>query len=361
MLKITIIAGARPNFMKIAPIVRTIESVRKQGKQVAYRLIYTGTETDASIEASLFSDLQMKTPDKYLNAEGNTSIELAASIMVAFERELLQNPAHIVLVVDDFTATMSCAIVAKKHNVKVAHLVAGTRSFDLDMPKEVNRMVTDGLSDYHFIAGMTANRNLNQTGTLADNVYFVGNILIDTIRFNRNQLIKPIWFSSLNIKEHNYLLLTINRHALIRDKKNLKKLIETIIYKSKGLPVIAPLHTYVRDVLTELQLSAPNLHVLPPQSYLHFGYLVNNAKGIITDSGNVAEEATFLQIPCITLNSYAEHPETWQVGTNVLVGESPEKLSNELDTLMNGHWKDSRLPERWDGRTAERIVQILLD
>ena len=301
----------------------------------------------------------MKAPDVYLGVESSNPTSLTAGIMVAFEQELTENPAHVVLVVDDLTATMSCAIVAKKQGIKVAHLVAGTRSFDMKMPKEVNRMITDGLSDYLFTAGMVANRNLNQTGTESENVYYVGNILIDTIRYNRNRLLKPIWFSVLGLQEGNYLLLTLNRRVLLNNKENLRQLLKTIIEKSAGMPIVAPLHTYVRSAIKELGIEAPNLHIMPPQNYLFFGYLINKAKGIITDSGNVAEEATFLGIPCITLNTYAEHPETWRMGTNELVGEDPALLAKTMDTLMHGEWKRGELPERWDGRTAERIVQIL--
>lgn len=359
-MKVTIVAGARPNFMKIAPIARAIETVRKEGQPISFRLIYTGTEQDASLDPSLFADLQIKTPDAYLGVDETDPIQLAARIMVAFDQELKKHPASVVLVVDDLTATMSCAIVAQKRNIKVAHLVAGTRSFDLHTPKEVNRVITDGLSDYLFTAGMAANRNLNQTGTEAEHIYHVGNILIDTIRFNRGRLIQPVWFSVLGLRNAAYLLLTINRKVILQDEKNLKELLKVIINNAQGLPIVAPLHAYVRDTIKRIGITAPNLHILPSQSYLSFGYLMNNAKGIITDSGNVAEEATFLGIPCITLNSYAEHPETHRFGTNELVGESPEALNDALQILMAGKWKTGSLPERWDGRTAERIVQILL-
>ena len=243
-MKITIVAGARPNFMKIAPITRAIEAARALGKSISYRLVYTGRKDDTSLDASLFSALDMKAPDVYLGVESSNPTSLTAGIMVAFEQELTENPAHVVLVVDDLTATMSCAIVAKKQGIKVAHLVAGTRSFDMKMPKEVNRMITDGLSDYLFTAGMVANRNLNQTGTESENVYYVGNILIDTIRYNRNRLLKPIWFSVLGLKEGNYLLLTLNRRVLLNDKENLRQLLNTIIEKSAGTPIVAPL-TYL--------------------------------------------------------------------------------------------------------------------
>lgn len=360
-MKITIVAGARPNFMKIAPITRAIDIAKAQGKRISYRLVYTGTPDDTSLDASLFADLHLKTPDAYLGVRANSPTALTAGIMVAFEQELTENPANIVLVVDDLTATMSCAIVAKKQNTKVAHLVAGIRSFDMNMPKEVNRMITDGLSDYLFTAGRIANRNLSQTGTENKNVHYVGNILIDTIRYNRNRLIKPAWFAIPGLKEKEYILFTLNRRVLLNDKENLRKLLETLIAKSAGTPIVAPVHTYVRDAIKALGITAPNLHIMPPQSYLSFGYLMSNAKAIVTDSGNVAEEATFLGIPCMTLNTYAEHPETWRMGTNELIGEDPAALAIAMEKLMQGEWKQGELPERWDGRTAERIVQILLE
>lgn len=360
-MKISIVAGARPNFMKIAPITRAIDKAGKEGKNISYRLIYTGTKEDPSLEPSLFSDLDMKKPDVYLGVENDNLSILAGGIMFAFEKELETNPANLVLVVDDLTSTMSCAIVAKKRNLQVAHVVAGTRSFNMNMPKEVNRMITDGLSDYLFIAGMVANRNLNLTGAENEHVYFVGNILMDTLRYNRNRLLKPASFDILGLEEKKYLLLTVNRHAILKDDLNFKCLLETIIEESQGLPIIAPLHSYVKEKITSLNINAPNLHIFPTQSYLSFGYLINHAKAIITDSGNVAEEATFLGIPCITLNTYAEHPETISIGTNELVGESPEKVKTALNKLMKGEWKEGSIPERWDGRAAERIVQILLN
>jgi UDP-N-acetylglucosamine 2-epimerase (non-hydrolysing) len=346
--------------MKIAPIARAVEAACEMGKAISYRLIYTGKREDTTLDASLFADLDMKAPDAYLGVEQANPTALAAGIMVAFERELTENPAHVVLVVDDLTATMSCAIVAKKQGVKVAHLVAGTRSFDMKMPKEINRMITDGLSDYLFTAGMVANRNLNQTGTENEHIYYVGNILIDSIRYNRNRLIRPVWFDLYGLEERKYLLLTLNRRVLLADRDNLQRLLEALLREADGTPIVAPLHNYAADAVKALGLNAPNLRIMPPQSYLAFGYLTGHARGIVTDSGNVAEEATFLNIPCVTLNTYAEHPETWRDGTNTLVGEDPEALANALRKLMAGEWKQGKLPERWDGRTAERIVQILL-
>ncbi|WP_300811983.1 UDP-N-acetyl glucosamine 2-epimerase [uncultured Bacteroides sp.] len=359
-MKITIVAGARPNFMKIAPLCRAIDAAKERGKNLSYRVVYTGLQNDNSLEASLFSDLAMRKPDAYLGVSGHNHSEVAAAIMLAFEKELDAHPAQIILVVDDLTATMSCSIVAKKRGLKVAHVIAGTRSFDMNMPREVNRTIVDAISDYLFTAGMVANRNLNQEGMIPDYIHYVGNILIDTIRFNRHRFLQPVWFSTMGLKKGNYLLLTLNRHDLLEKKAVLHSLVQTVLEKANGMPVVAPLHPYVEKAIKALEFEAPNLHILPPQSYLHFGFLINQAKGIVTDSGNIAEEATFLDVPCITLNTYAEHPETWRIGTNELVGENLFALSASLDKLLHGEWKHATLPDRWDGRTAERIVQTLI-
>lgn len=360
-MRVTIVSGARPNFMKIAPICRAIDAAKETGKKISYRIIYTGSKDDATLDASLFSDLAMKSPDGYLDVSGRAHSQVAASIMLAFEKELNEHPAQVVLVVDDMTATMSCAIVAKKRGLKVAHVIAGTRSFDMNMPREVNRTIVDAISDYLFTAGMVANRNLNQEGMIPEYIHYVGNILIDTIRYNRHRLVQPLWFTSLGLRKGNYLLLTLNRHDLLEKKTVLHSLMQTLLEKANGMPIVSPLHPYVEKTLKSLELKAPNLHILPPQSYLHFGFLINQAKGIVTDSGNIAEEATFLDVPCITLNTYAEHPETWRIGTNELVGENSFALSAALDKLLQGEWKHATLPERWDGRTAERIVQTLIN
>lgn len=360
-MKVTIVAGARPNFMKIAPICRAIEGARRRGKDINYRLVYTGVKDDPALDASLFSDLGISKPDSYLGVPAGSQSEVAAAIMLAFEKELDQHPAQVVLVVDDLASTMSCSIVAKKRGLKVAHVIAGTRSFDMNMPREVNRTIVDAISDYLFTAGMVANRNLNQEGMIPEYIHYVGNILIDTIRYNHSRFLRPMWFGSMGLADRNYLLLTLNRHELTGNLPLLKQIVQTVVDAAKGSAVIAPLHTYVQDAIMQTGVSAPNLHIMPTQSYLHFGYLMEHARGIVTDSGNIAEEATFLDVPCISLNTYAEHPETWRIGTNVLVGDNPKALSEALTKLMAGEWKHATLPEYWDGRTAERIVQVLLE
>ena len=263
-MKITIVSGARPNFMKIAPLCRAIDAAREAGKNISYRIVYTGAQDDTTLDASLFSDLAMRKPDAYLGIGGRDHSQVAAAIMLAFEQELNEHPARVVLVVDDMTATMSCAIVAKKRGLKVAHVIAGTRSFDMNMPREVNRTIVDAISDYLFTAGMVANRNLNQEGMIPEYIHYVGNILIDTIRYNRHRLVQPLWFSSLGLRKGGYLLLTLNRHDLLEKKAVLGSLMQTLAGKAGDMPIVAPVHPYVERAIKSLGLDMPRLHILPP-------------------------------------------------------------------------------------------------
>lgn len=358
-MKITIVAGARPNFMKIAPLMRAIHTAKEAGKSISARLIYTGLKDDSSLEPSLFADLGMPYPDSYLNVDSNKFFERFSHILVAFAQELESNPTQIVLVVDDLTPTMACAIVAKKMGVKVAHLVAGTRSFDMDMPKELNRFISDGLSDYLFTAGMEASKNLSQTGVTNNKIHFVGNTLIDTLRYNRLKLQKPRLFSILGMEQREYILLTLNKRELINNNEALQNIIQSLLANSDKM-IVAPLHSYASKKLTTLGIASDRLKIISPQSYLSFSYMINHAQAIVTDSGNVAEEATFLGIPCMTLSDYAEHPETVTLGTNLLVGENGEQLDEALQKLQRREWKEATIPERWDGHAAERIIQTLL-
>jgi len=361
MLNICIVAGARPNFMKVAPIVRAILKAKSEGKSINYRLIYTGAKEDKTIESSLFDDLQIPEPDAYLGVDNVNLNELTGNVMFAFEHELDDHPTDVVIVVDDLASTMAAAIVTKKKGKTLAHLVAGTRSFDIKMPKEINRMVIDGLSDLLFTAGVGSNRNVGREGAELSHVYMVGNILMDTLRFNHNRLTKPLIFNDLKLEEKKYIVFTINRHALLSNKDNLKNTLVTIAKNAAGIPIVIPARKFAYDIISEIMPDCNNIHLIEPQTYLVFGYLTAHAMGIITDSGNVAEEATFNSVPCITLNSYTEHIETVNDGTNVLVGEDEKKLSGAVLEMVSGTWKKCSLPDRWDGRTAERIIQTLMD
>ncbi|MGL5938194.1 MAG: UDP-N-acetyl glucosamine 2-epimerase [Phocaeicola sp.] len=359
-MKITIVAGARPNFMKIAPLMRAIEVAKGAGKTISARLVYTGVKEDPTLEPSLFADLGMPHPDCYLGVDSSEFFQRMSDILVRFSRELEKHTAQIVFVVDDLTPTMACSIVAKKRGVKVAHLVAGTRSFDMDMPKELNSFISDGLSDYLFTAGMDASKNLSNTGVSNTKIHFVGNTLIDNLRYNRSKLQRPILFSIMNIEEHNYILLTLNKRSLINNSDKIKKIITTLLKNSDKM-IIAPLHSYAAKKIEALAIDSDRFKIIPPQSYLAFSYMSSHSYAIVTDSGNVAEEATFLSIPCITLSDYVEHPETVSQGSNVLVGEEGPLLEEALVKLQRKEWKESAIPERWDGHASERIIRTLLE
>ena len=348
MKHICIFTGARPNFVKVAPLIRAIQ----QTEGCCYELVYAGREDDPTLEESLFSDLQMPRPDVFLGVDCENLNELTGKVMSEFDRYLNQHDTNTVIVVDDLASTMAAAIVTKKHGLRLAHLVAGTRSFDINMPKEINRLVIDGLSDLLFTAGIGSSSVATREGAEMHKIYMVGNILMDSLRANHQRWMKPACVST-----DDYLVFTLNRKALIADEENLNRMLDAIVETAGGRTVIAPLRGKAKEIVER----HGGIQVVEPLSYLEFGWLTAHARGIITDSGNVAEEATFNNVPCITLNSYTEHQETVKLGTNVLVGEDAGKLREAMQQLNQGEWKQAQLPDRWDGRTAERIVKILME
>ena len=349
---ICIVAGARPNFVKVAPLIRAIE----KSEQAEYLLVYAGPEEDPTLEPSLFEDLQMPRPNFYLGVDSVKLNEITSRVMAEFDAFLDEHPVDVVIVVDDLASTMAAAIVTKKRGIRLAHLVAGTRSFDINMPKEINRLVIDALSDYLFTAGVKSNSvATREQQSESSQTYMVGNILMDTLRFNHDRLQKPAVIERVSGR---YIVFTLNRRALLADEEKMHKMVEAIIQSAGDVTVIAPLRPEARKILEEYK---NKILVINPLSYLEFGWLTAHAMGVITDSGNVAEEATFNGVPCITLNNYTEHQETVTIGSNVLVGEDAEKLRAAVTDMVSGTWKKCALPDRWDGRTAERILQILLN
>lgn len=377
-MNICIFAGARPNFIKVAPVIRAIQAKNssplrgERGESFTFLLVYAGCEDDPTLEGSLFDDLQIARPNVYLGVDCENLNELTGQVMSKFELFLQQHPVDAVIVVDDLASTMAAAIVTKKQGILLAHLAAGTRSFDISMPKEINRLVIDGLSDILFTAGISNNSIANKEGAELSKVYMVGNILIDNIRYNQSRWVRPaildtiIQHPSPDTHSLPYLVFTLNRKALIADRENLYRMMVAMLQHANGIPIIAPLRQSAVDAIMSLALREQlgdmhNFHIVPPLNYLEFGWLTSHAKGIITDSGNVAEEATFNGIPCITLNSYTEHIETVKQGSNVLVGEDAGKLAAAIKDMVTGNWKPCGIPDRWDGRSAERILQILLE
>lgn len=360
-MNITIIAGARPNFMKISPVIHAIHKAQKQGKNIKYRLIHTGQHYDRAMSETFFEELNIPCPHSNLGCGGGTQSEQTAAIMVTFEKELMTNPTDLVMVVGDVTSTMACSIVAKKLNTKVAHIEAGIRSWDLSMPEEINRMVTDTLTDYFFTTSEIANQNLRNIGVKEDRIFFVGNVMIDTLLANMSKFTKPIKFDEIRLKEKEYLVLTMHRPANVDEGEKLKRTMQEIINNVMGLPIVFPIHPRTAKVIFDLEIVADNLHIVDPMGYLEFNYLVKNAKAVITDSGGITEEATVMGIPCITLRNNTERPETITIGTNELIGTNPEAVKPTLEKLFSGNWKKGGIPELWDGKAAERIIYHLLN
>ena len=356
---ITMVAGARPNFIKLAPIAWAVSKAKEAGEDIDCKLVYVGKEDDPTLEPSLFSDLQIQHPDVFLGVDCESLNELTGQTMGAFDRYLDTVKTDAVIVVDDLASTMAVAIVCKKRGVKLAHLVAGTRSFDFSMPKEVNRLVIDGLSDLLFTAGAGASSIVSREGAELQKVYMVGNIIIDTLRQNYTRFTRPKCLEKIGVADGAYFVFTINRKALLTNSDYLRKMIGSLSERVGDLPVIAPLRGLAHETIAPMVADKPNIHIVESMGYLDFGYLTAHAKGIVTDSGNIAEEATFNNVPCITLNDYTEHIETVSQGTNTLVGYDISKLQSSLDDIVAGKWKRSSLPDRWDGRTADRILQII--
>lgn len=399
-MHITLIAGARPNFMKVAPIIHAIQAAQAEGKDIHYRLVHTGQHYDKNMSDTFFDELGIPAPDTNLGCGGGTQAEQTAHIMVAFEQDLLQYPTDMVLVVGDVTSTMACSIVAKKLNTRVCHVEAGIRSWDLTMPEEINRMVTDSLADILFTTGIVANRNLLRIGAhMADNavteeqalpedryaeqrvpqtIYYVGNVMIDTLLANRSRFRQPTVWQELNLHEHEYIVLTMHRPANVDEEQHLHALMEQIITNVRGLPIIFPLHPRTAKLLMPILDQLPGnifaygeritpqrnntegiLHIVEPMGYLEFNYLVERAKAVVTDSGGITEETTVMGVPCLTLRDNTERPETCTIGTNELIGTNPNAIKPALDKLFAGRWKKGAIPDLWDGHAAERIVDIL--
>ena len=388
---VTLIAGARPNFMKIAPIIRAIKAAEAAGKDMHYRLVHTGQHYDKNMSDTFFEELGIPQPDVNLGCGGGTQAEQTAHIMVAFEQFLIANPCDLVLVVGDVTSTMACSIVAKKLNTKVCHVEAGIRSWDLTMPEEINRMVTDSLADYMFTTTDIADRNLLRQGAVyaedwqpeqvalghdrcPQRVWRVGNVMIDTLLKNMPRFRKSAVYDELGLQEGKYVMMTMHRPVNVDEETHLRALMEQIITNVHGEPIVFPIHPRTAKIFYGLWGTAtdsveenraalhkvfPNLYIVDPMGYLEFNYLVQHSRAVVTDSGGITEETTVMGVPCITLRDNTERPETCMVGTNELIGTNPAAVKPALDKLYAGEWKKGAIPELWDGHAAERIVEIL--
>ena len=356
---IDIIAGARPNFMKIAPIIRALKARAAEGGPLRYRLVHTGQHYDARLSETFFEQLGIPEPDVNLEVGSGTQAEQTAAIMTRYERLLLEAPSAVCLVVGDVTSTMACAIAAQKLCVPVAHVEGGIRSGDWTMPEEINRRVTDSITNWFFTTSEFANENLRRAGVDDDCIFFVGNTMIDTLLANLPRLRKPDFFDELALVPGEYFVTTLHRPANVDQEQGFARLLAAIGEGTRGLPVIFPVHPRTAKTLRELDEVPANFRLVDPQPYLEFNFLVRQAKAVITDSGGITEETTVMGVPCMTLRNSTERPETVTVGTNELIGTDPKALRPALDRLFSGQWKTGTIPDQWDGRTGERIVAEL--
>lgn len=353
---IDLIVGARPNFMKIAPIIDALKVAEAHGSSLRYRLIHTGQHYDYAMSGGFFEQLGIPEPDINLEVGSGTQAEQAAAIMVRYEKVLLGQRSDLCLVVGDVTSTMACSIAARKLGVPVAHVEAGIRSGDWSMPEEINRVVTDSVTNWFFTTSETANANLRRSGVTDDHIFFVGNTMIDTLLKQMPRMRPPAFWDELGLLPKQYFVVTLHRPANVDGEQQLLRLLHAIAEGARGLPVIFPVHPRTAKNLLELEGEVPGMCYVDPQGYLEFNYLVQHAKGVITDSGGITEETTVMGVPCITLRDNTERPETVAIGTNELIGSDPVNLGPTLARLMAGRWKNGSIPEKWDGKAAERIV-----
>ena len=359
--KIDLIVGARPNFMKISSIIRAMNLRDELKRFLGCRLVHTGQHYDDKMSESFFEQLNIPKPHFNLEAGSGSQAEQTAQIMIGYEKLLLSSPSDLCLVVGDVTSTMACAITAQKLGIPVAHVEAGIRSGDWSMPEEINRMVTDSITNYFFTTSKFANENLKTAGVSDDRVFFVGNTMIDTLLANEKRFQKPSFWDDYGLVKNEYFVVTMHRPSNVDGEDNLQRIVNEITKLSRGLPIVFPVHPRTAKVLKNLNNFAPKLYLVKPQPYLEFNYLVQNSKAVITDSGGITEETTVMGVPCITLRDSTERPETVTIGTNELIGTDPGNIKPALDRLFAEEWKKGSIPEKWDGKAGVRIVSHLME
>lgn len=359
-MKIALIAGARPNFMKIAPIINAIDEAVRKGADLQYRLVHTGQHYDDKLSKVFFDQLGIPDPHVNLGAGSGTQAEQTARIMVEFEKDLMANPVDLVMVVGDVTSTLACTIVAKKLNTRVAHVEGGIRSFDMTMPEEVNRLVTDSITDYFFTTSEVANKNLAKAGVPESRIFFVGNTMIDTLLANVSKAAPPALWAKEGLESKGYYVLTLHRPSNVDDLEKFSELMETIDALADAR-IVFPVHPRTRKHIDAISTKVNNVVLSDPLSYLEFIYLLREARGVVTDSGGIQEETTVLGVPCVTLRNNTERPETISLGTNELIGEDSNALKLAFDDINAGKWKRGKVPPLWDGKTGQRIVDVLVN
>ncbi|MEP7339240.1 MAG: UDP-N-acetylglucosamine 2-epimerase (non-hydrolyzing) [Acidobacteriota bacterium] len=359
MLKILNIVGARPNFMKMAPIIAAIQ---RRSAEASQTLVHTGQHYDEAMSASFFRDLRMPPPDINLEVGSGSHAEQTAKVMLAFEPVLIAQKPDWVVVVGDINSTLACALTAAKLNIKVAHVEAGLRSFDRTMPEEINRIVTDQIADLLLTPSADADANLLREGIAEEKIVRVGNVMIDTLFAQLEKARQSPILDGLRLSPRNFAVLTLHRPANVDDATTLRKIFSALEKIAAELPVIFPAHPRTQARLDEFGIQPPpQVRIIEPLGYPDFLQLWSNARLALTDSGGLQEETTALGIPCLTLRENTERPVTVEQGTNQIVGREPERIiAAALEVLRADQKLPLRIPDLWDGRAAERIVETLL-
>jgi UDP-N-acetylglucosamine 2-epimerase (non-hydrolysing) len=356
-MKVLNVVGARPNFMKIAPIV---EEMRK-APDLEGILVHTGQHYDEGMSDVFFRDLGIPVPDVHLGVGSGTHAEQTARIMVEFEKVCVRQKPNLVVVVGDVNSTMACSIVAAKLLIPVAHVEAGLRSFDRTMPEEINRLVTDALADLLFTTSRDADENLKLEGVDPKKIHFVGNVMIDTLLKHREKAEGLDVVSRFELEPGKYAAVTLHRPSNVDEPAVLRGILEALAEISKTMPVIFPIHPRTTKRIQEFGFDTSSIRTMDPLGYLEFLNLTSNAGVVLTDSGGLQEETTILGVPCLTLRHNTERPVTIIHGTNIMVGPDKARILDAFRRVMSGEWKPAGPPELWDGHAAERIVRVIRD
>lgn len=353
--------GARPNFMKVAPINRAFHKYRET---IHHIIVHTGQHYDQAMSKVFFEDLELPNPNVYLGVGSGSHAQQTAKIMVEFEKVVEEQKPDLVLVVGDVNSTLACSLVAAKMGIRVGHVEAGLRSFDRSMPEEINRLTTDAVADLLFVSEPSGVSNLKREGVGDEKVFFVGNVMIDSLMHYREKAKKSEVPKTLGLKPRQYALVTIHRPSNVDHKQNLQKIFSVLRKISKRLKVVFPIHPRTRKMMREFGMeevdrTVPNVILTDPLGYLDFLSLMDSAAVLITDSGGIQEETTFLQVPCLTLRENTERPVTIEIGTNQLCGSDIESVVSKSFDVVDGRGKRGSIPELWDGHAAERITEII--
>lgn len=360
-IKLMVVVGARPNFMKAAPLMHQL---LKNSEKFQITFVHTGQHYDHKLSQLFFDQLGMPKPDINLGVGSASHAEQTASIMIALEKLMIERGTDAVVVFGDINSTIAAAVVAAKLRVKLIHVEAGLRSFDNGMPEEINRIVTDRLSDILFVSEMSGLTNLHNEGVSSDKIFFVGNIMIDSLVRNLEAAQKSAILDELDLLPHEYIAMTLHRPANVDNREVLISLLKVIEEIGRVMPVVFPCHPRTQKEMQNFGITdgidKKALRMIEPLGYLDFLKLQSECKFVLTDSGGVQEETTYLNIPCITLRENTERPATVEIGSNVITGSDPDKVRKTARDIFDGRAKIGRVPELWDGHTAERITEILI-